>query len=249
MIERRSPWLVRLFAALFARDLARSFDAVRLFGRLPSPVEGPVVILTNHPSWWDAELYHWLAVTAFPERRGFAPMDAAHLARHPILTRLGAFPVSPGSFSGATAFLATSERIVRERDTVLFVAAEGRYRDVRARPVRLMPGVGYLARRVPEATFIPLAIDYVFWRERRPNLLLRFGEPIRGDALAGLSTAAASERLAGALETAMATLAEAGQSREPQRFQPLLSRTRWRSSIFGPLRRFAHRSWTSAWQD
>lgn len=221
VIARRSRWLVRWFAAIFARDLASSFQAVRLLGTIPA-VRGPLVVFTNHPSWWDAELFAWLAATAFSERRAFAAMDSANLARYRLLSRLGAFPTRPGSFGGAAAFLVTAERVLEAPDALLYVVAEGRFRDVRERPIRPMPGLAHLARRIPEATFVPLAIDYAFWNERRPNLLLRFGEPIRADALEGSTKAATTVRLGTALADAMSTLAEAAQSREPRRFKTLL---------------------------
>ena len=43
------------------------------------------------------------------------------------------------------------------------------------RPVRLRPGLAHLARRVPGATIVPLALEYPFWDERTPEALCRFG--------------------------------------------------------------------------
>ena len=231
VIARRSPLLVRLMAALFAYDLAASFQAIRLLGASPR-VDGPLVVFSNHPSWWDAELYAWLAATQFGDRRAFAAMDEAKLARYPVLKRLGAFPTRSGTFRGASAFLIAAERILEAPDTVLFVAAEGRFRDVRDRPIRLMPGLAHLARRMPGATFVPLAIDYCLWNERRPNLLLRFGAPMSAAEWAGWSTRATTARLAAALTETMSTLEEAARSREPRRFTTLLA---GRSGLAGLL--------------
>ncbi len=232
-IARYSPTRVLWFAKLFARDLASSFHGVRLLGTFPEPVDGPVVLLTNHPSWWDAELYHWLAVTGFAGRRGFAPMEANNLARYPSLTRLGAFPTWPNSgYKGAAAFLNTAEQLLQEPDAILFIAAEGRFRDQRERPVEVMPGVAHLARRVPTATFIPLAIDYVFWRDRRPNLLLHFGKPMSSAMLEGASTREIVSRFCVGLETAMSALAEAGMSRQPLRFTTLLEDRRSSRAVY-----------------
>ena len=186
LIARRSRWLVRWFAAIFARDLASSFQAVRLLGTIPA-VRGPLVVFTNHPSWWDAELFAWLAATAFSERRAFAAMDSANLARYRLLSRLGAFPTRPRLVRrGRRPFWSPPNACSRRPTPSSTSLPRGRFRDVRERPIRPMPGLAHLARRIPEATFVPLAIDYAFWNERRPNLLLRFGEPIRAGALAGV---------------------------------------------------------------
>jgi hypothetical protein len=50
--------------------------------------------------------------------------------------------------------------------------------DVRERPLRLEDGLGALATWEPEAAFVPAAIEYAFWTEPRPEILVSFGEPI-----------------------------------------------------------------------
>ncbi len=49
--------------------------------------------------------------------------------------------------------------------------------DVRERPIRLQRGVGALAAQMEEVEFLPLAIEYSFWTEPRPEILVSFGEP------------------------------------------------------------------------
>ena len=236
VIARRSRRLARWFGAFCGRDLASFFHRVRLLGE-PPRVEGPLLLFVNHPSWWDAELFAWLAATMFADRRGFAPMDSSSFQRYRVLERFGVFPVKPGSFAGASAFLALAEQILMRPDGLLLVNIEGRFRDVRARPLSPMPGLAHLARRMPTATFVPMALDYVFWSERRPNLLLTFGAPIRAAGLAVMTTEAASTHLASTLEGCMSDLAEAGQSRDPARFRTLLKGRDGTSFIFDAWRR------------
>ncbi len=59
---------------------------------------------------------------------------------------------------------------------MLWITAEGAFTDHRARPVALRPGLAHLARQVPGAVILPLALDYTFWNESRPEALLRFGD-------------------------------------------------------------------------
>ena len=221
-VARRSPTMLRLFGALFARDMTRSFHAVRLQGGWPS-VDGPLVIFANHPSWWDAELFVWLMATTFAHRRCFAPMEAAMIHRYRFFERIGAFPVETGSFAGASTFLATADEVLGRADGMLFVNAEGAFRDARERPVRPMKGLAHIARRTPAVTFVPLAIEVSFWNERRPNLLLRCGEPIGVRALSDLSAAQASECLGDALAATMDALAVASRARDGSRFETLLT--------------------------
>ena len=49
--------------------------------------------------------------------------------------------------------------------------------DVRERPLRLQSGLGALATQSQNSIFVPLAIEYTFWDEPRPEILVSFGEP------------------------------------------------------------------------
>ena len=215
--------MFRFFARLFARDLSVNFNAVRMLGPPPQPCDGPLVVFSNHPSWWDAALFIWLSSRMFGDRRCFAPMDAHMLARYPFFGRVGAFGVQAGTLSGASNFLAVSERILSKPNGMLLVNAQGQFSDVRTRPLALSPGLAHLAKRSPETTFVPLAIEYAFWDERRPNLLLKFGEPLSARELVGLKTSIVATRLSSSLENAMDALAEAAMVRDPRRFRTLLA--------------------------
>lgn len=217
VLADRSPLMLRFFGTLFARDLASAFHAVRCAGPLPA-ASGPLVIFANHPSWWDGEILVWLSATLFVGRRTFAPIEAAMLERYRFFRKLGAFGVAPG-YAGASAFLTVGEAVLALENGLLIVNAEGRFRDVRDRPLEVASGLVHLAKRAPAARFVPLAIEYAFWDERRPNLLLRFGEPILADTVRHTGGAALGDGLAAAMD-ALATDAAA---RDPVRFTTLLA--------------------------
>ena len=217
IIAARSPLMLRFFGTLFARDLAGSFHAVRRSGPPPA-VQGPLVVFANHPSWWDAEVFVWLLKTCFADRRGFGPFESAMLDHYGFFRRLGAFAVAPG-YAGAAAFLTIGEAVLALDDGLLLINAEGRFRDIRDRPLAVAPGLAHLAKRAPAARFVPLAIELTFWDERRPNLLLRFGDAILSQDIRQTGGAA----LADALSATMDALAAEAASRDPTRFTTLLA--------------------------
>lgn len=221
VLAARSPFVLRFFGGLFARDLRRSFHAVRLSGTLPD-LPGPLVIFANHPSWWDGEIFTWLTATAFAGWHTFAPIDSAMLERYPFFRKLGAFGVTPGH-AGASIFLDVAAAVLARDNGLLLVNAEGRFRDVRQRPLQFAPGLTHLAKRAPGARFVPLAIEYAFWDERRPNLLLRFGEAVPADAIGVTRGAVLGESLAATMDA----LAVDALARDPVRFTTMLGgRTR-----------------------
>ncbi|QGY01091.1 glycerol acyltransferase [Methylobacterium mesophilicum SR1.6/6] len=230
--------------AWFARYLHRHFDALRLplWSTLPAADHpGPIVVYSNHPAWWDALLIIVLAGRLYPRRTSRAPFDAAMLARYRIFERIGAFGVDLDSPRGAAQFLAAARSILSGPDGMLWITAQGRFADVRARPLNLRAGVARLAEIAPDALFVPLALEYTFWDERGAGAFAAFGPGIAGAELAALPR---PERLA-RLETELtATLDRLGTdviSRDPERFRVLVTGRKGVGGVYDVWRRAAAR--------
>lgn len=137
-----------------------------------------MVVYTNHASWWDPLVGLVLKSEFFPQRMLFTPIDAAMLARYRLFAKLGFFGVTQGCPRGGMEFLRTSEEILKSPQNMLAITPQSRFADVRERPVKFRSGLGHLATRLERAVFLPVATEFVFWEERLPEILVRFGEPI-----------------------------------------------------------------------
>ncbi len=219
-IALRSQTLVTGFTRYLRWYTARNFHAVRVAraGVPDIPAGRPVILYGNHPSWWDPTIYYLLAGRFMPQHRGFAPMDAASLARYRVFRRLGVFGIEPGP-RGAARFLRVSREVLADPRNALWITAEGDFTDARERPVRLRPGLAHAVRATPEATVLPLALEYPFWNERKPEALARFGPPIATGGARDI--AALTRQLAGALESSMDALASDSRRRDPALFVTL----------------------------
>lgn len=174
-----SPLLLSWFTWYSRRYLRRHFHSLRISrsGFVPKAEGFPLVIFSNHPSWFDPLVGLVLKEHCFQQRNLSAPMDAAALGRYGFFRRLGFFPVEQKSARGAAQFLRAAGEIMRLPHSLLAVTPQSRFADVRERPVRFAGGLGLLATRVERAVFVPLALEYVFWEERLPEILVRFGTP------------------------------------------------------------------------
>ena len=172
--------LLRWFTWYARRYLRRHFHSLRI-SRAGLPAEScglPLVLYSNHASWWDALVCLVVKQEFFPGRSAFAPMDAAMLDRYKMFGKFGFFGVSKNARHGAQQFLRTAKAILKSPGHVLFVTPQSRFADVRERPVRFEAGLGHLALRAEHALFVPVVAEYVFWEERLPEILVRFGEPV-----------------------------------------------------------------------
>lgn len=221
-VRLRSQFLFGQFARYLSWYFRRNFRAVRLARDcIPElPPGRPVVIYSNHPSWWDPAFYIYLSHRVFPERPGYGPMDSAALENYGFFKKVGIFGIEPDTPRGAARFLAVCQRIMADPRSMLWITAEGDFVDARTRPVALRSGIAHLARRIDKVILVPLAMEYSFWNERFPEALARFGTPIEGDP--SLPVADWAARLQAGLEETMDALEADSRSRDPARFEDLV---------------------------
>jgi len=172
-----SPWLLRAFSGYSRWYLSRHFHSLRISraGTIPAPGGLPLVIYVNHASWWDPLVCLTLQNVLFANRQAHAPMDARALQRYRFFSKLGFFPVDLTHPRGAGQFIRKADEVLRDPNSILWLTPQGRFADVRERPVRFQPGLGHLPRRIERAAFVSLAIEYTHWEERKMEILCRFG--------------------------------------------------------------------------
>lgn len=205
MLPKINPSWLKWFKRYARWYVSRHFHAVRISRAGGVPVlRGPTVFVVNHPSWWDPVVL-MIVTDLFPDRQHFAPMDAAALEKYRFFAKLGMFSARPLNF------VRTGRAILAEPGNALWVTGQGRFADVRDRSATVRGGVEWLvgtalqAVRVESMTrragtarptdieVIPVAIEYTFWHERFPEVLVRFGKP--GDTLEATQDALAAEAI------------------------------------------------------
>ncbi|CAN5518779.1 lysophospholipid acyltransferase family protein [soil metagenome] len=240
-LPRISQPLVRLFTRYSRGYVRRHFHAVRILKSHPLPgdfAQLPVVVFLNHASWWDPLICLLLASEFFPGRRSFAPIDASALERYRFLGKLGFFGVEMGSARGAAKLLQRAGATLESPRQMLWITPQGRFTDARVRPASFERGLAHLAGRTGPAVFLPLAIEYTFWEERTPEVLLAFGMPLftqqHQNSCGSDDWAAALERT---LEDAQDALAAAAQRREATEWQLLLRGAAGTTAVYDAWRR------------
>jgi 1-acyl-sn-glycerol-3-phosphate acyltransferase len=235
-------WFVRYY-------LRKHFHAVAVQRReLQSAsirADDALVVYANHAAWWDPLAAIHLAEVLFPGFDMYAPIDADALAKYPMFARMGFFGVRPHSQSSAQNFLKISHAILERPGSSLWLTPEGRFADVRDTSAELMPGLGHLAWKLSRQNaarnlasggaiatgpqrvwFLPVALEYPFWEERQPELLVWFGRPIEVTSLAGSTKQQCAEQVTAGLRLAQQALAQASVARDTSAFEVLASGSR-----------------------
>ena len=180
--HRRSKRFMDFFGWYTGRLFRKRFAAVRFERESLACLsgldghDGPVIMLGNHPSWWDPLVAVLLSATQTPARPMMAVMDADELERFGFFRRLGVMGVDPDDPSSLEPMVSYLEgEFARERRSTLWITPQGHFTDVRA-PLRLRPGAARLAARLPGVRVGALAMEFCFWDEQLPQLCIRYVE-------------------------------------------------------------------------
>ncbi len=214
-----SRFLLRFFDIYLSLYVPLHFNALRLSSseRFPRNTR-PLIICINHPSWWDPLTSILLSRFLLRRANHYAPIDALSLPRHRILAGLGLFPVEQGTPRGAVQFLRAAQHILSDANSLLWLTPQGSFTDVRTRPVVFKSGLGSLIQRLDEVTVLPLAYEYTFWNEPRPEILAHCGTPLIFSRTKNKHAVDPGEQVAAALAVAQDELAALAAARDPRNF-------------------------------
>jgi len=238
-LPNRWLWLVRVFRKYACRYVRKHFHAVRLSksGHALTASDEPLLVVLNHPSWWDP-LIGIVLSRAFADRDQFAAIDAVAVEQYRFFRKLGFVGVDTKSLRGAAEFLRNGSAILSQPRRVFWVTAQGRFTDVRERPLSLQSGVGHLAARMIAGNVLPIALEYTFWTERTPEALVRVAEPLRIADHPGLHGKAWTVLIGEALTRNLDTLNAEAMTRDPAAFTELLSGKTGVGGVYDSWRRF-----------
>jgi len=238
-VALRSERHIAFFDFAFTRFFRTHMRALRLarWGRPEAAAGTPAVVFANHPSWWDGVAFMLLNRSLTKDRPLFTPMAAWALDKYAFMRRLGVFGIETGTARGSVAFLRTAQHVLRDPSHMLWINAPGRFADPRERPIPIAPGMTRLPEMAPTAQFIPLALDYPFWGERKAEMLAAFGPPIPAASLLALDREARAAHLSAALAATADRLTEDAISRDPERFDTLVQGREGMGGVYQAWRR------------
>jgi 1-acyl-sn-glycerol-3-phosphate acyltransferase len=240
--------LNRGFRRYVRRFVGRNFNAVRVSGleHLVQAAGKPLVCFANHPGWWDPMTAVLMTDCFFPDRQFAAPMDGEALRKYPVLEKLGFFPVQRDTSSGTKEFMKTSRGLLNAQ-TILWITPTGKFHDVR-KPEAFLKGLSLLVNKDFQGVTLPMAIEYTFWNERSPEMLIQFGPALAADDLSA-DLELRTWELEQALGQAQRQLADLAVARDPDGFTTIAMGRAGIGGIYDLWRRMVARLRGQAFND
>lgn len=139
----------------------------------------PTILFAPHSNWWDGiVLYNTTHRICKKEIR----LMVEELNRFPLLRRGGAYSVNKKSPQSAMKALKYSVDLLKDLRNQLCIFPQGIIRPPHYRPIEFQTGLAYIAqsavKKYGKINLIPLAIEYCFFRDNRPEVVVDFGKCI-----------------------------------------------------------------------
>lgn len=216
-----SYWLLNPFLRYVRYYVRRHFQGLHLLNAAKAEgLEGwPILICMNHPSWWDPLLALYLSRRFFPQREHYGPIASEGLNKYQFFEKLGFFGIDPKTRAGAAHFLQIGRGVLGRADAALWVTAQGQFTDVRVRPLQLQAGVAHLAHKTPRFVMLPIALEYSFWVDRKPEAFACIGDPVMVEDGSARTTDEWLRAFTTALAETQRVLSETVQSRRREAFE------------------------------
>ncbi len=172
-------WVASMF---FFNMLQNRFYAFRYRGEenyFEAEKDVPTILFAPHCNWWDGiVLYNTTHRIFHKEIR----LMVEELNRFPLLRRGGAYSVNKKSPQSAMKALQYSVDVVGDLRNMLCIFPQGIIRPPHFRPIEFQTGLAYIAenavKRYGKVNLIPMAVDYTFFRDNRPEVVVEFGKRI-----------------------------------------------------------------------
>lgn len=172
-------WVASMF---FFNMLQNRFYAFRYRGEenyFNGDTSVPTILFAPHCNWWDGIVFYNITHRIFHKE---IRLMVEELNRFPLLRRGGAYSVNKKSPQSAMKALQYSVDVVGDIRNMLCIFPQGIIRPPHYRPIEFQTGLAYIAqnavKRYGKVNLIPLAVDYCFLRDNRPEVIVEFGKRI-----------------------------------------------------------------------
>lgn len=223
---------LRLFLGYISFYVRRHFQGLHLLHAVKaSNLDGwPILVCMNHPSWWDPLMALFLSHHFFSTREHYGPIATEGLSKYQFFEKLGFFGIDPKTRAGAVQFLQVGKEVLSRSDAALWVTVQGSFTDVRIRPMQIQAGVAHLAHSARRFVMLPIAVEYAFWLDRKPEAFACVGDPIFVEQGSASTSAEWQQAFTTALECTQTVLSENVKTRNVEAFESVF---RGRSGMGG----------------
>ena len=139
----------------------------------------PIILFAPHSNWWDGIVGYNICNRIFKKE---IRLMVEELNRFPLLRRGGAFNVNKKSPQASMQALKYSVDELGDTNNIVYIFPQGIIKPPNYRPIELQTGMTYIAEKAAKkygkVALMPVAVNYLFLRDNRPEVFVEFGDII-----------------------------------------------------------------------
>lgn len=180
-----SPFWLWVADRFFYGMLENRFYAFRFKGAenfYRKDPDTPIILFAPHSNWWDGIVGYTICNRIFKKE---IRLMVEELNRFPLLRRAGAFNVNKKSAQASMQAIKYSVDALGDTSAILYLFPQGIIKPPNYRPIEFQSGLTYIAEKAAKkygkVALLPVAVNYMFLRDNRPEILVEFGDLIELD--------------------------------------------------------------------
>ena len=139
----------------------------------------PTIMFAPHTNWWDGLVGYNICRRIFKKE---IRIMVEELNRFPLLRRCGAFSVNKKSAQSSMPALKFASETIGDLNNFSYIFPQGIIVPPNYRPIEFQTGITYIAQNAVKnfgkVNLVPIAVNYMFLRANKPEVLVDFQEPI-----------------------------------------------------------------------
>lgn len=147
--------------------LRRHFHRVRMHHE--AGVEGPLLVIANHFSWWDGFIIFELN-RRYLQRKFHVMMLEEQLQKNSFLRNIGAFSINRNSRSILDSMV-YADHILQKKENLLLFFPQGEFQTMHLNHLKFNKGIHRLLRNMPEKSNLLMVCNLIDYFEHKKPVL------------------------------------------------------------------------------
>jgi 1-acyl-sn-glycerol-3-phosphate acyltransferase len=135
----------------------------------------PVLVISNHFSWWDGFWVVCLNYKRFHRVFNFMMLEE-ELKKRMFFTKTGGFSIKKGSKSVIETIEYTAE-LLSDKKYMVLLFPQGEMKSMHIRDIKFEKGIEYIIRKIPNKIHLIFLVNLIdYFSSRKPGLYMYFRE-------------------------------------------------------------------------
>jgi len=174
--KKWARWLYDFYVPRLLRSNFQNFYLTNNFPQIPE--DQGLIITPNHFSWWDGFFIDY-TMNHLSNRKIYILMLEEQLKRYWFFQKIGAFSINPKNPKSIKTSFDYIVEVLSDPKNVLLFYPQGEIEDYVKRPLKVKEGLKAILNMIhSEVIILPAAFKVKHGNTKKPDILVRFGEPI-----------------------------------------------------------------------